>query len=68
MRQLHMRAEQLARAEQRRAIARIAGELGERLRGARVEESADAVALSGRGLARRWLVDPSLRFVTGVKR
>lgn len=68
MKQVQKRAEQLARAEQRRAIARIAAALHDQARGIAVEASGHGVVLRGRGLIRRWLVDPGLRFVAGARR
>lgn len=68
MRQVQRRAEQLARAEQRRAVAWIADALDGQLRGIAVEASGDDVVLRGKGLIRRWLVDPGLRFVAGAGR
>ena len=62
---LQRRMERLARAEQRRQIARLAARWTEQLRGARVEVMADKIVITGRGLVQRWLVDPALRFISG---
>lgn len=68
MRRLQTRVEDLARAQQRRAIARIAERLSERLRGADIQTSGDTVTVGGKHLVRRWLLDPSLRFVAELGR
>jgi hypothetical protein len=65
MTQLAARAEQAVRARQRERV----GELAERLRtmfgeGA-VEVQEARVLVRGRGIVKRWLIDPSLRFLAG---
>lgn len=56
-----------AEARARRAARRRARAIAERmrrvLRGATVEASETGVIVSGRGLVRRWLIDPELRFL-----
>ena len=68
MDRLMKRAEELARAAQQRKVASVAETLRAML-GAIVVQAEDAqVVVSGRGLMKRWLVDPSLRFLgRGVK-
>jgi 5-enolpyruvylshikimate-3-phosphate synthase len=54
------RASDVARAAQRDRLAQIAASLGRQ--GVAVEVGAEAVAIRGRRLVRRWLADPLLRF------
>ena len=61
MARLTRRAEANARARQRSTIGRLAENL--RALGIHVEAGADQIVVSGRGLGRRWLVDPALRFL-----
>jgi hypothetical protein len=68
MRKLVERAQALARAEQRRAIARIAGRIRELVSDASIEVEEARVLVSGRGIVKRWLIDPSLRFLSGGQR
>lgn len=65
MSKLLRHAEDLARAEQRRKIGRIAGRLKELIRGASIEVEEARVLVRGRGMLKRWLIDPSLRFLSG---
>lgn len=65
MKRLQWRVEQLARAAQRRQVTRLVIRWSEQLRGVRVEARDTGVVLSGRGLIHRWLVDPTLRFISG---
>ncbi|MEA3061856.1 MAG: hypothetical protein QOJ94_1637 [Sphingomonadales bacterium] len=61
---LETRAAALAERRARRVRAALADALREDLpSGVRVEERPDGVALVGRGLLRRWLVDPALRWM-----
>ena len=65
MMQLARRAEQAVRMRQRERV----GELAERLRdmfgdGA-VEVQEARVLVRGRGIVKRWMIDPSLRFLAG---
>lgn len=56
----------------RRAAGDAAARLGERVReavpGVSVAVDAGSVTLSGRGLWRRWLADPALRWLGGLLR
>lgn len=56
------RAEAVARKRQRRRIERILSAIEDRASGVSAEATASTIVLSGRGLVRRWLSDPSLRF------
>ena len=68
MSELIKRGEMLARESQRRGVR----ELAERLRGtfgsAAVEVEEARVLVRGRGMVKRWLIDPSLRFLSGGPR
>lgn len=57
------RAERMAQGAQRRRIALLAEEWREHLPGATVTEEPGGVAIVARGLSRRWLGDPALRFL-----
>lgn len=63
MMKLQMRAEQLARAEQRRRIAKLARGYREQMPGASIVAEAAALVIEGRGVLRRWLTNPSIRFI-----
>lgn len=66
--QLNARAETIGR----RAAGDAATRLGERVReavpGVSVSVDGSSVTLSGRGLWRRWLADPGLRWLGGLLR
>jgi hypothetical protein len=66
MEELARRGEQLARDRQQRRLAAIAGQLRAMLGSAAVERGAQ-VEVRGRGLIRRWLLDPRLRFLRGAR-
>ena len=63
MKRLEARVAQLARAEQRRRLDRMAERLQEMFGSDRVVQSDSEVAISGRGVIRRWLTEPALRFI-----
>jgi hypothetical protein len=65
MAMLLKRAEELARERQRRKAQEIAAELKRIVRGASIEIEEARVLVSGRGIIKRWLIDPSLRFLAG---
>ena len=65
MSQLLKCGEELARAAQGERTRRIASRLKHLLGGVGIEVEEARVLVSGRGLLRRWLVDPQLRFLTG---
>jgi hypothetical protein len=56
------RGEALARGARQRALARAAERLRETARGARVRVEDGTIVVTGRGLLKRWLADPALRF------
>ena len=62
------RADALARAGQRRLVGRIAAALSATLRDASVDVEEAQVVVSGRGIVKRWLIDPSLRFLAAGSR
>ena len=65
MKALLERGEALARSAQRASVQRVARELRAKFGAAAVQVNETRVAVSGRGLVRRWLVDPGLRFLRG---
>jgi hypothetical protein len=65
MENLLTRADALAHAEQQRKLVQVAGELKELLRGVTIEVEETRILMSGRGILKRWLLDPSLRFLSG---
>ena len=68
MRGLMRRAEVLAVAEQQRQVRRLATRMKDMLGGGSVEATDTAVVATGRGLLKRWLSDPALRFLSsGLK-
>jgi len=68
MEELMRRVEMLAAAEQKQQAQRLAGRMKEMLGSGSVEVLDTQVVGSGRGLLRRWLIDPSLRFLSsGLK-
>lgn len=62
------RGEQRARVEQRRLADRVADRWRMQAAGLRVTVDGGDVAIGGRGLVRRWLADPGLRFIGGSAR
>ena len=65
MERLFQRGEELAREAQRRGLQRVAQKLKELLRGAAIEIGEAQVLVSGRGIVKRWLINPALRFFSG---
>jgi hypothetical protein len=59
------RAEELAAARQRAKLAQVAEKLRSLLGEAAVEVEESQVLVRGRGIVRRWLIDPSFRFLAG---
>ena len=59
------RAEEAAERRQRATVERIAREM--RGLGLRAATERGVVVLSGKGVARRWLADPALRFIGRTK-
>jgi hypothetical protein len=68
MRGLQALAERVARARCAVVLARIAAAVVAHAPGARVERSEEAVRAHGRGLRRRWLSEPGLRFARRIRR
>ena len=62
------RGEELARAAQVQRVRQVAGRLKELVRGVSIETDEARVIVSGRGLLKRWLIDPQLRFLAGDRR
>jgi hypothetical protein len=59
------RGEQIARAAQRRRVRQVADHLRAVLGSASIEVEEARVLVRGRGIVKRWLIDPSLRFLSG---
>ena len=59
------RAEQIARAAPRRKVGEVAQHLRALLGSASIEVEEARVLVRGRGIIKRWLIDPSLRFLAG---
>lgn len=62
---LARRGEALAREAQRRKLRQLAEELRAILGSASVEVEETRVLVRGKGMIKRWLIDPSLRFLSG---
>lgn len=65
MANLLARGAALAREAQRRKVQDVARQLSGILGAGAVETEEARVLVRGRGLTRRWLIDPSLRFLGG---
>ena len=65
MSELLKRGEELAATAQRERTERIASRLRQLVGGVAIEVEEARVLVSGRGLLKRWLIDPQLRFLTG---
>lgn len=65
MSELLKRGEELAREAQVQRVTQVAGRLKELVRGISIETDEARVIVSGRGLLKRWLIDPQLRFLAG---
>jgi len=65
MNKLLERGEEIARDAQRRSAERVAARLRAELGAGSVQVEAASVIASGRGIMKRWLLDPSLRFLGG---
>jgi hypothetical protein len=68
MERLEARAEKIGAQASARAAARLGEAARVALPGVRVEVEPGRVVLSGRGLERRRLVDPALRWLGGLLR
>ena len=65
MENLLARGEQIAAQAQSSKIQLVAQQLRAMFGSAAISVDEAQVMVSGRGLARRWLIDPSLRFLGG---
>ena len=59
------RGEELAQRAQAQAVQRVAQRLRALFGAAAVNVDKGQLLVSGRGLIKRWLIDPSLRFLAG---
>jgi uncharacterized protein (DUF3084 family) len=59
------RAEQLAQDAQQRRLQQVATQLRAIFGSAAIEVEEARVLVRGRGIVKRWLIDPSLRFLAG---
>ena len=65
MEKLIARGEQLAAQAQARQVQRVAEQLRSLFGSAAVNVQEARVLVRGRGIIKRWLIDPSLRFLSG---
>jgi hypothetical protein len=65
METLSSRGEQLARDAQRRKVAEVAQQLRGIFGSGAVAVEETRVLVRGKGMIKRWLIDPSLRFLSG---
>ena len=63
MTKLIKRGEQIARERQRQRVRQLAEQLKGLFGDAAVEVEEARVLVRGRGIVKRWLIDPSLRFL-----
>ena len=68
MEQLFRRAEDMGRARRTRRVAELTARLRELLGEGSVQADEGRILVRGRGLVKRWLGDPSLRFLNGGSR
>lgn len=68
MGELARRGAEIARTAQQRRLAAIADELRVVLGSGAVEVEEARVLVRGKGLTKRWLIDPGLRFLKGGNR
>ena len=61
-------AEQAVRARSEAVLERMRAAIAEHLPGVEVTSAGDAVRVRGRGLKRRWLSEPGLRFARRIMR
>lgn len=59
------RVDALADARRRAVIRRLAAHISDTIGKASVVVEETRVVVSGKGLAKRWLIDPQLRFLSG---
>jgi predicted NBD/HSP70 family sugar kinase len=60
------RGEELARDQLQRKVTDVAAQLRAIVGNAAVSVEDARVVISGRGIVKRWLTDPTLRFLTGA--
>lgn len=65
MNNLVTRGERLVRDRQRQKVQSVADQFRAMFGSAAVEVEEARVLVSGRGMIKRWLIDPSLRFLGG---
>jgi hypothetical protein len=65
MEALARRLEDIAKARQRETARAVANQLRTLLGGSLIEVDEMRVIVSGKGLVKRWLIDPALRFLSG---
>ena len=65
MESLLKRGEELARQAQRAQVQKVAEQLKAIFGAAAIEVQEAQVLVRGRGIIKRWLIDPSLRFLAG---
>lgn len=65
MKGLLKRGEAIASEARRRRVRDVAEQFGRLLRSASIEVEEARMLVRGRGIIKRWLIDPSLRFLTG---
>lgn len=65
MSELLRRGDALARERQRQTVQSVAGQLRSIFGTAAVEVEEARVLVRGHGIVKRWLIDPSVRFLSG---
>jgi hypothetical protein len=65
MEKLMTRGDELARLAQRQKVADVAQQLRALFGSGAVEVEEARVLVRGKGMIKRWLIDPSLRFLSG---
>jgi hypothetical protein len=65
MAKLADRAAEIARAAQQRRLRIVADQLRAMMGSVSIEVEEARVLVRGRGIIKRWLIDPSLRFLAG---
>jgi hypothetical protein len=68
MENLLKRGEAIAAAGQQRTLQDVAGGLRAMFGNSAVQADDAQVLVTGRGILKRWLIDPNLRFLTGGPR
>jgi phage tail tape-measure protein len=65
MEQLLARGEAIAREAQKHKLAEVAQQLARMFGNGSIQVEEARVLVRGRGIVKRWLIDPSLRFLAG---